>query len=138
MANATNVAVFPWAQLDSAIKDAGNRTLDKGGYGTVFQASLNGLDVMIRVLTDDSQQSHDGFWKEVTVLDGLHHHNLLPLMACCPTKLALVYPLMEGGSLADRLKPTNRQPLLWQVWSWPMAVMTALQPLFPHMSSRVP
>eukprot|EP00961_Rhodomonas_salina_P175665 2368728-Rhodomonas_salina.2 len=62
------------------------------------------------------------FFKEVEVLGMCKHENLLPLVGFCDAaagggaRNCLVFPLMEGGSLEDRLflKPGSPQkPLSW-------------------------
>jgi serine/threonine protein kinase len=65
-------------------------------------AAACGTHVAIKVLNADSQQGQREFDREVTILGGLHHDHLLPLLGSCSDRHALVYPLMQG-SLEQRL-----------------------------------
>ena len=57
-------------------------------------------------LHDTKPETVRGLRKEVHLLGKCRHPNLLPLLGCCldTRALCLVYPLLTGGSLEDRLR----------------------------------
>jgi serine/threonine protein kinase len=59
--------------------------------------------VAIKRLGADSQQGLQELMREVQLLGTCRHEHLLPLLAFCYEGGCLVYPLMAGGSLEDRL-----------------------------------
>lgn len=61
---------------------SGNVTLGDGGYGTVYKASLKGIDVAIKVQSADSQQGEREFSKEVEILGSTN--------TCCPSWAAVL------------------------------------------------
>ena len=84
--------------------------LGEGGFGAVFHAlSLPSLPdhgpFAIKVLSSSSLQGSSEFMAEIELLSRCRHENLLPLLAFCPERQrqSLVYPLMKGGNLEDRL-----------------------------------
>jgi hypothetical protein len=87
--------------------------LGRGGFGTVYAAStlkmpsLKAVPILCAVkrLSADSDQGQRELETEVRVLTRHKHENLLPLLGFCLDARApcLVYPLMEGGNLEDRL-----------------------------------
>jgi serine/threonine protein kinase len=82
----------------------------EGGFGVVYRAdALPSRPVLgpvaIKRLGADSQQGLNELMSEVQLLGTCRHEHLLPLLAFCYEGGVgcLVYPLMAGGSLEDRL-----------------------------------
>jgi serine/threonine protein kinase len=61
--------------------------------------------VAIKRLSSDSQQGSNELHAEIQLLGTCRHENLLALLGFClaPNALCLVYPLMVGGNLNDRI-----------------------------------
>eukprot|EP00775_Hariotina_reticulata_P005081 gene5081-5322_t len=101
------LVTFSWEQLEAAIQACGNVVVGCGGFGTVYRGRLQGLAVAIKLSSGDSYQDRQDFDWQVAISTGsLQHPNLLQLLGTCPERRALVYLLMEGGSLDQRI---NRQ-----------------------------
>ena len=112
--------------------------LGRGGFGCVYAAltaqisSLPGerSHVAVKRLDVQSSQGVQELLNEIQVLGQCKHEHLLPLVGFClePEVRALVYPLMEGGNLEDRLllsdaarerlahlvDPSQLEPLTWK------------------------
>ena len=85
----------------------------EGGFGKVYRApSMPSLTwsgaCAIKVLNPDSQQGATEFDNELRLLAMYRHVNLLPLLGFCrEQERCLIYPLMPGGNLEDRLLHTE-------------------------------
>ena len=112
------LVVFSCAELAAATADFGEAALlGGGGFGSVYRAAAlpslgaaattHGLAV--KRLSDDSLQGAEELGMEVQLLGVCHHEALVPLLGFClePHARCLVYPLMPGGNLDDRLFPTS-------------------------------
>ena len=101
----------PLAELAAATAGwAAARKVGEGGFGVVYRAdALPSRPVLgpvaIKRLGADSQQGLKELMREVQLLGTCRHEHLLPLLAFCYEGGVgcLVYPLMAGGSLEDRL-----------------------------------
>jgi len=103
----------PVSLADLAAATAGwaaARKVGEGGFGVVYRAdALPSRPVLgpvaIKRLGADSQQGLNELMSEVQLLGTCRHEHLLPLLAFCYEGGVgcLVYPLMVGGSLEDRL-----------------------------------
>jgi len=101
----------PLAELAAATAEwAAARKVGEGGFGVVYRAdALPSRPVVgpvaIKRLAADSQQGLNELMSEVQLLGTCRHEHLLPLLAFCYEGGVgcLVYPLMAGGSLEDRL-----------------------------------
>ena len=101
----------PLAELAAATAGwAAARKVGEGGFGVVYRAdALPSRPVLgpvaIKRLAADSQQGLNELMSEVQLLGTCRHEHLLPLLAFCYEGGigCLVYPLMAGGSLEDRL-----------------------------------
>lgn len=91
------------------------KCIGAGGFGKVyFCAPREGLasqsPLAVKKLNADGGQGAKEFHKEIQVLGAFRHPNLLPLLgfsADADCNLCLVYPLMIGGSLQDRIFPVS-------------------------------
>ncbi|WZZ30503.1 hypothetical protein YC2023_013904 [Brassica napus] len=94
---------------------ASNRQIGEGGYGPVFEGTLDHTPVAIKVLRADAAQGKKQFNQEVEVLSCIRHPHMVLLLGACPEYGCLVYEFMENGSLEDRLfRRGNSPPLSWR------------------------
>lgn len=101
-----------------------NRVLGKGGFGTVFRGYWKHTDVAIKQIDykgasggrEGAKVQLQQSLNELKHLYKFRHDNILPLYGYCikGEKPCLVYQLMKGGSLEQRLNSKNCQPLTWQ------------------------
>ena len=115
-----------FAELAAATDGFGEqRLIGSGGYGRVFTADTlpslppEALPLRLRhkpfAVKHAKSGVHDlaALQREVRVLQQCNHPYLLPLLGFCLEHGAppcLVFPLMRGGSLADRLWPKEADP----------------------------
>lgn len=64
------------------------------------------------------QQGPKEFQAEVAILSRLHHPHIVLLIGSCPERCALVYELMDYGSLEQHLFNPGLPELAWQVGGW--------------------
>ncbi|XP_019193190.1 PREDICTED: U-box domain-containing protein 51-like [Ipomoea nil] len=84
--------------------------IGEGGYGPVFRAFMDCMDVAIKVLRPDISQGHIQFQQEIGILSSLRHPNMVLLMGACHEYGCLVYEYLDNGSLDDRLFCKNNTP----------------------------
>ncbi|XP_043084215.1 interleukin-1 receptor-associated kinase 4 isoform X2 [Puntigrus tetrazona] len=88
---------------------AGGRLLGSGGFGVVFRGSVGGADVAVKKLNPLNDSSLEDlktqFHQEIQTLRSLKHENLVSLVGFSSDgqHRCLVYELMSGGSLLERL-----------------------------------
>jgi interleukin-1 receptor-associated kinase 1 len=114
------------AELTAATDGFGeHRLIGSGGYGRVFTADAlsslrpEALPLWLRHKPVAVKRAKSGvhdladLQREVSVLQQCSHPHVLPLLGYCLEHGAppcLVFPLMRGGSLADRLWPKEADP----------------------------
>eukprot|EP00249_Psilotum_nudum_P024644 c29248_g1_i1 orf=2870-5629(+) len=106
---------FSLSELHTATNSFSNR-IGEGGFGAVYHGILpDGQIVAVKVRSANSIQGIREFTTELTLLSGIWHENLVPLIGYCPEQQILVYPYMSNGSLQDRLygEAARRKPLDW-------------------------
>jgi len=88
--------------------------IGRGAYGVVFCVPLlpavaHAGAVAVKRLFDESEQGLMHLQREVAILRTCRHENLLPLVGFCfeARSRCLVSPLCRGGSLEDRLLPSE-------------------------------
>lgn len=100
-----------------------NLVLGKGGFGTVFRGNWKLFDVAIKQIDYKGAGGREGAkvqlqqsLNELKHLYKFRHDNILPLYGYCikGDKPCLVYQLMLGGSLEQRLNSKKVQQLTWQ------------------------
>ncbi|KAG2249604.1 hypothetical protein Bca52824_089232 [Brassica carinata] len=81
------------------------RVLGKGGFGKVYNGVLNGDQVAVKVLSEESAQGYKEFRAEVELLMRVHHTNLTSLIGYCneDNHMSLIYEYMANGNLGDYL-----------------------------------
>ncbi|CAF1706028.1 BnaC03g74370D [Brassica napus] len=95
-----------------------NNKIGEGGYGPVYEGTLDYTKVAIKVLRPDARQGRSQFQQEVEVLTSIRHPNLVLLLGACAEYGCLVYEHLENGSVEDLLlKRGNNSPVLltWQL-----------------------
>ena len=113
------------AELAAATGGFGEQKLiGSGGYGRVFSADalpsrppealpprLRHLPIAVKRAKSGTHNLAD-LQREVSVLQQCNHPHLLPLLGYYlePESPCLVFPLMRGGSFADRLCPSKADP----------------------------
>ncbi|KAK2654557.1 hypothetical protein Ddye_014413 [Dipteronia dyeriana] len=98
------------------ITDNFNKTLGKGGFGTVYYGRFDQMEVAVKVLAKLSAQGFQQFEAEVKLLMRVHHRNLVSLVGYCDedNKMALVYEYMANGDLQEHLSDSNANILSWE------------------------
>lgn len=88
----------------------------RGGFGIVYATSgaLRSLAregrCAVKRLHNSNPTTYDGLRREITLLAKCRHESLLPLLGYCLDQraLCLVYPLLVGGNLDERVhRPTD-------------------------------
>ncbi|KMZ66273.1 receptor kinase 2 [Zostera marina] len=80
--------------------------IGQGGFGFVYKGILDDQEITVKRLIDkDSLQGPDQLEKEVNLLAGLQHKNLVSLYGYCIERgeMLLVYEYMPNGSLEKHL-----------------------------------
>lgn len=100
---------FSLRELQVASDNFSNRNiLGRGGFGKVYKGRLaDGSLVAVKRLKEERTQGGElQFQTEVEMISMAVHRNLLRLRGFCmtPTERVLVYPYMENGSVASRLR----------------------------------
>ncbi|MCE0480720.1 receptor kinase [Datura stramonium] len=100
---------FSLRELQVATDNFSNRNiLGRGGFGKVYKGRLaDGSLVAVKRLKEERTQGGElQFQTEVEMISMAVHRNLLHLRGFCmtPTERVLVYPYMEYGSVASRLR----------------------------------
>ncbi|KAJ7532375.1 hypothetical protein O6H91_13G001000 [Diphasiastrum complanatum] len=111
---------FSLRELQVATDSFNNRNiLGRGGFGKVYKGRLaDGSLVAVKRLKEERSAGGElQFQTEVEMISMAVHRNLLRLRGFCmtPTERLLVYPYMENGSVASRLRERvqGESPLEW-------------------------
>lgn len=81
--------------------------LGHGGFGVVYKGTLRNTSVVaVKRLQDPNFTGEVQFQTEVEMIGLALHRNLLRLYGFCmtPNERLLIYPFMQNGSVADRLR----------------------------------
>ncbi|KAL9319274.1 hypothetical protein ACSQ67_015791 [Phaseolus vulgaris] len=83
--------------------------LGKGGFGMVYEGTLNGKDVAVKRISKNSRHGKQDYIAEITTIGNLNHKNLVKLIGWCYEKgeILLVYELMHNRSLDRFIFPTS-------------------------------
>ncbi|PIN25719.1 Serine/threonine protein kinase [Handroanthus impetiginosus] len=107
---------FTFEELNCATKNFGrNMLIGEGAHSLVYKAVLeNGQAAAVRVLKT-SQYSEELFFREVEILSGLRHDNIIQLIGfcCCKKMYAIVYNLLNSSlkQRVNQLKWSERMQL---------------------------
>jgi len=100
--------IVPFGQLLPSLDEAeeeGGR-LGSGGFGVVYELEWLGEQIAVKKLSMTQKNAIAGdFIREVIVLGTVAHPNIVPLVgvSCDDYNRCLMYELMSGGSLSDRI-----------------------------------
>ncbi|XP_057466203.1 G-type lectin S-receptor-like serine/threonine-protein kinase At4g27290 isoform X2 [Actinidia eriantha] len=129
----------------SKITDATNNfseenKLGEGGFGPVYKGILmEGKEIAVKRLSNNSKQGLDEFKNEVIYIAKLQHRNLVKLLGCCieAQERMLIYEHMPNKSLDGFIFDKNRSVLL----DWPKRfnIITGIARglLYLHQDSRL-
>ncbi|ONI15694.1 hypothetical protein PRUPE_3G056100 [Prunus persica] len=92
------------------------KTLGKGGFGTVYYGCIDKTEVAVKMLSPSSVQGPQQFHAEVDLLLRVHHINLISLVGYCndKTNKGLVYEYMANGNLQKHLAGSSSNVLTWE------------------------
>ncbi|KAK1433241.1 hypothetical protein QVD17_10150 [Tagetes erecta] len=137
--------VFTYQELEVATDNFNDsRELGDGGFGTVYYGKLlDGREVAVKRLHENSFRRMEQFMNEVRILTGLDHENLVKLYGCTSKRskeLLLVYEYIPNGTVADHLhgKLANSSSSLFS-WSvrFNIAIQTADALAYLHESGII-
>ncbi|RHN62551.1 putative protein kinase RLK-Pelle-DLSV family [Medicago truncatula] len=98
-----NLPFFSFKTIMTATRNCGHENkLGQGGFGSVYKGSLvNGQEIAVKRLSQNSGQGKEEFKTEVKLLVKLQHRNLVRLLSCCFEKeeRMLVYEYLPNKSL---------------------------------------
>ncbi|CAM0909171.1 unnamed protein product [Alopecurus aequalis] len=108
---------FSPSELEIATENfSASRKIREGGFGSVYGGVLRNMKVAIKVLRPDGSQGRSQFEQEVAIHGRVRHPNLVTLLGSCSKSSALVYELLQNGSLEDFLSCVDkRRTLTWQI-----------------------
>ena len=87
--------------------------IGKGAFGIIHRATYNGRNVAVKVMVDASQEgaklkAFNEFRREVHVMSGMRHPNLVNMVGFCVNPFALVMELMPAGNLYKFLHQSSK------------------------------
>jgi len=107
--------IVPFPELEACFKGA--TILGEGGFGIVCQVNFKGEELAVKKLNMSRMNNQIGdFIREIVVLATLNHPNIVQLrgVSCSETHRCLMYELMAGGSLADRIMLSDPEAMAEQ------------------------
>ncbi|KAG6485946.1 hypothetical protein ZIOFF_054513 [Zingiber officinale] len=97
---------FPLSEIEHATGKFEKR-IGSGGFGIVYYGKMmDGKEIAVKVLNNDSYQGIREFINEVTLLSRIHHRNLVTFLGYSQqdgTNI-LVYEFMHNGNLKEHLR----------------------------------
>lgn len=86
--------------------------IGKGAFGEIFRATYRGRDVAVKIMVGASQEgarqkAFNEFRREVHVMSGMRHPNLVNMVGFCVNPFALVMELLPAGNLHKFLHQKN-------------------------------
>ncbi|KAH9617870.1 hypothetical protein KSS87_017110 [Heliosperma pusillum] len=109
---------FSYEELTVATNGfASQNILGAGGFGSVYKGMLlDGREVAVKKLKDNSGQGDREFKAEVEIISRVHHRYLVSLVGYCITEYQrlLVYEFVPNGTLHHHLHSSNKPPMEWQ------------------------
>ncbi|CAL5391018.1 unnamed protein product [Camellia sinensis] len=133
--------LFELATISNATKNfSEDNKIGEGGFGPVYKGILmDGQEIAVKRLSENSRQGFDEFKNEVIYIAKLQHRNLVKLLGCCieVEEKLLIYEYMSNKSLDYFIFDQKRSMLL----DWPkrfnIIVGIARGLLYLHQDSRL-
>ncbi|KAJ9540929.1 hypothetical protein OSB04_027435 [Centaurea solstitialis] len=125
--------VFTHNELEAATDGFDDsRELGDGGFGTVYYGKLvDGREVAVKRLYENSFKRVEQFMNEVEILTMLDHENLVKFYGCTSRRsreLLLVYEYVPNGTVADHLHGRLANPNSNSSWpNWPLRLNIAIE-----------
>ncbi|PSR95653.1 G-type lectin S-receptor-like serine/threonine-protein kinase [Actinidia chinensis var. chinensis] len=126
--------------IDATNNFSEENKLGEGGFGPVYKGILmEGKEIAVKRLSNNSKQGLDEFKNEVIYIAKLQHRNLVKLLGCCidAQERMLIYEHMPNKSLDGFIFDKNRSVLL----DWPKRfnIITGIARglLYLHQDSRL-
>ncbi|KAI3670521.1 hypothetical protein L1987_87857 [Smallanthus sonchifolius] len=90
--------------------------IGSGGFGKVYQGSVENKQVAVKMLSKSSSQGYKEFQAEVKLLLKLHHKNITSLVGYCDdsNNKAIIYEFMDNGNLKKHLFDGSPNVLSWE------------------------
>ncbi|KAI3763349.1 hypothetical protein L1987_53803 [Smallanthus sonchifolius] len=90
--------------------------IGSGGFGKVYQGSVENKQVAVKMLSKSSSQGYKEFQAEVKLLLKLHHKNITSLVGYCDDSnhKAIIYEFMDNGNLKKHLFDGSPNVLSWE------------------------
>ncbi|KAF8776204.1 hypothetical protein HU200_003767 [Digitaria exilis] len=96
-----------WAEVETATRGFSSRVVGRGGFSTVYLASLPSSSRLaaVKVHCSSSERLHAAFRRELDVLLSLRHRHIVRLLGYCDERDegALVFEYAPNGDLHERL-----------------------------------
>ncbi|XP_057450962.1 G-type lectin S-receptor-like serine/threonine-protein kinase At4g27290 [Lotus japonicus] len=113
-----DIPIFELSTIAKATNNfSTNNKLGEGGFGPVYKGTwINGQDIAVKRLCDNSGQGPKEFINEVELIAHLQHRNLVKLLGCCiqNDERILIYEFMINRSLDYFIfDQTRKSSLLW-------------------------
>ncbi|XP_057417707.1 G-type lectin S-receptor-like serine/threonine-protein kinase RKS1 [Lotus japonicus] len=135
-----NLPFFSFKMIMAATGNFSHQNkLGQGGFGSVYKGQLiNGQEIAVKRLSENSGQGTEEFKNEVTLLVKLQHRNLVRLLGCCCEKeeRMLVYEYLPNESLDFFIFGKNQRPLDWDK-CFEIIIGIARGVLYLHQDSRL-
>ncbi|XP_031499624.1 cysteine-rich receptor-like protein kinase 44 [Nymphaea colorata] len=108
---------FSLASIRAATNDFSEANkIGEGGYGPVYKGIIDGKEIAVKRLSNQSGEGSIEFKNEVRLIAKLQHRNLVRLFGCCmeSQEKILVYEYVPNNSLGSILfESDKRLPLDW-------------------------
>ncbi|CAN6452103.1 unnamed protein product [Victoria cruziana] len=113
--------------------------LGEGGYGPVYRGTIDGKEIAVKRLSNQSGQGSIEFKNEVGLIAKLQHRNLVRLLGCCMEdgEKILVYEFVPNNSLDKVLFDSEKRLPL--DWATRLKIITGISRglLYLHEDSRL-
>ncbi|RWR88175.1 G-type lectin S-receptor-like serine/threonine-protein kinase [Cinnamomum micranthum f. kanehirae] len=138
--NGSELTLFNVSVIAAATNNfSESNMLGKGGFGLVYKGQLlNGQEIAVKRLSNNSAQGIKEFKNEVTLIAKLQHRNLVRLLGYCISgqEKILIYEYMRNKSLDSLVFDQQRCSMLDWTTRFSIIVGIARGILYLHEDSR--